>query len=239
MDNFRHLRANSLFFIILIFFIQNCSFKKDEVWVISAPAGESYTGIYPDSITVIPNGKLLTPRGRQIMVAPHPYGLTLSPDGTIVVTANSGVKPFSISIIRNILSDRPEVQQIPPGAETDEGILAAVFMGLAISPDNRLLYVGGGQEGEIFVFDLTSGNKVSTLDCNITFNGKQYEDSYIGDLILSADGNLIYAVDQTNFRAVILDTEKRQFVASVDVGRYPFGITLSPDGKRAYVAFTD
>lgn len=236
MNNFKRLRADFLFYVILIFLIQNCSLKKDEVWVISAPAGESYTAIHPDSITVIPNGKLLTPRGRQIRVAPHPYGLTLSPDGTIAVTANSGVKPFSISIIRNILSGRPEVQQIPPGAETDEGILAAVFMGLAISPDNRLLYVGGGQEGEILVFDLTSGKKISTLDCNINFSGKQYEDSYIGDLVLSAAGNLIYAVDQTNFRVVIFDTEKRQLVASVGVGRYPFGITLSPDGKRAYVA---
>ena len=230
------LRTDFLFCIVLVFLIQSCSSKEDEIWVISAPAGESHTAIDPDGITVIPNGKLLTPLGRQIMVAPHPYGLALSPDGTIAVTANSGVRPFSISIVRNVLSGRPEVEQIPPGAETDEGILASVFMGLAISPDNRLLYVGGGQEGKIFVFDLASGKGAGSLDCNIEFNEKQYGDSYIGDLVLSADGTLLYAVDQTNFRVVILDTEKRLFVASVDVGRYPFGITLSPDGKRVYVA---
>ena len=68
------LRTDFLSYIILVFLIQSCSLRKDEVWVISAPAGESYTAIYQDSITVIPNGKLLTPLGRQIMVAPHLLG---------------------------------------------------------------------------------------------------------------------------------------------------------------------
>jgi hypothetical protein len=33
-------------------------------------------------------------------VAPHPYGLTLSMDGSIAVTANSGTNPISISILK-------------------------------------------------------------------------------------------------------------------------------------------
>jgi len=34
--------------------------------------------------------------------------LTLSPDGNIAVTANSGTSPLSITIVRNILSQHPE-----------------------------------------------------------------------------------------------------------------------------------
>ncbi len=225
-----------IFFLIAALLMSAHCTRSGDVWIASAPAGKALTAIHKDGTTVIPNGRLLTPRGRQIQVAPHPYGLTLSPDGSIAVTANSGVRPFSISIIRDMLSSHPQVQQIPPGAQTDEGILAAVFMGLAISPDNRDLYVGGGKEGRVFIFDVKSGKKRGEINCNTSFNQISYKDSYIGDLILSKDGNLLYAVDQTNFRVVILDALKRKLLASVPVGRYPFGLTLSPDGNRIYVA---
>lgn len=222
--------------VFVILFTLNCSNQSKNTWLASAPAGNSITAIHADSTTVIPNGRLLTPRGKQITVAPHPYGLALSPDGNIAVTANSGVRPFSISIIRDVQSANPTVQQIPPGAETDEGILAAVFMGLAISPDNKYVYVGGGQEGRVFIFDLTLGEKIGAINCNTNWDNVQFKDSYIGDLILSTDGTLLYAVDQTNFRAVIIDTKSKKLVASIPVGRYPFGITLSPDETRVYVA---
>ena len=113
--------------------------------------------------TVIPNGRFVTPLGKSIEVAPHPYGLILNHEAGVAVTANSGIEPLSISIIRNIYSDQPEVQQIPPGSTTDEGVLASVFMGLAISPDGKTVYVAGGQENKIYLFDLTVGNWISLL----------------------------------------------------------------------------
>lgn len=215
-------------------------------WVISAPAGNQYTKINRNGITVIPNGRFLTPRGQQIQVAPHPYGLTLSPDGTVAITANSGTKPLSITIIRNVLDKHPDVQQVPPGAENDEGILASVFMGLAISPDNQTVYVGGGQENKIFLFDVQTGDPKGAIDCsnknasmpvtNAPDNDNDFSHGYIGDLALSQDGKTLYAIDQINFRVVIVDTQTRKIMHNVPVGRYPFGIRLSPDGKKAFVA---
>ncbi|NIM89800.1 MAG: beta-propeller fold lactonase family protein [Candidatus Aminicenantes bacterium] len=231
-----NLRTILISSIIICFMLQSCGQKPAETWLISAPAGKKYTAINRRGTTVIPNGRLLTPRGRQIEVAPHPYGLALSSDGSVAVTANSGFEPFSVSIIRDVLSQRPSVQQVPPQAQTDKGILAAVFMGLAISSDNKMLFVGGGQEGKVFLFDLTTGDKLKEIDCNTSHKGKRYKDSYVGDLVLSPDEKTLYAVDQANFRVVVIDTKKQSLVTSVPVGRYPFGITLSPDGKRAYVA---
>ena len=224
------------FAIISILLFMNCENQDEDIWIISAPAERQYTSIDRSGTTIIPNGRQLTPQGQQIEVAPHPYGLTLSPDGSVAVTANSGVRPFSISIIRDVTSKNPSVQQVPPGARTDKGILAAVFMGLAISPDNQKLYVGGGQEGKVFVFGLSNGDKLGEIVCDTVFNKIEYEDSYIGDLVLSKDGNTLFAVDQTNFRMVAINTQAEKIVASISVGRYPFGITLSPDETRAYVA---
>ena len=214
---------------------QNNSENK-AFWIISAPAGKLYTEINKNGNTVIPNGRFITPAGKSIIVAPHPYGLTLSNDGNVAVTANSGTDPLSITIIRRILSDNPDVQQVPPGAETDKGVLSSVFMGLAISPDNQIIYVAGGQENRIYLFDVNTGQSKGTINCSYVSGKVDYTHGYIGDLKLSKDGKTLYAVDQIGFRMVIVNTETKSLVHSVPVGRYPFGICLSKDEKRAYVA---
>jgi YVTN family beta-propeller protein len=216
--------------------VAGCGPEPGAPWVVTTPADSASTAVVPGGTSVIPNGRLLTPRGRQIVVAPHPYGLTLSRDGSLAVTANSGIRPFSISILREPLGAGTQVTQIPPGAETDEGILAAVFMGLAVSPDDQLVYVGGGQEGAVVIFDLETGERMGEVDCNVALGGKDYRASYIGDLVLTRDGGTLYAVDQTNFRLVVVDTRQRRLVGSVAVGRYPFGVTLTPSEDRVYVA---
>ncbi len=213
-----------------------CRPEKPDRWIITPPAGLMQTKIDHQSTTVIPNGRRLTPRGRQIVVAPHPYGMTLSRDGSKVATANCGVRPFSVSIIENITSANPAVRQIPPGFNTDEGVLASVYMGLAFSPDNSFLYVGGGAEGKIIIFDLANDMRTEGIDANGSFGGSTYEDSYIGDLAMSPDGKILYALDQANFRLVAASLETRQLVASVKLGRYPFGLAISPDGRYVYAA---
>ncbi|MDB4303416.1 hypothetical protein N9934_01315 [Desulfosarcina sp.] len=232
-------KNHTLHFLIILLLsscnIQNQSKDKD-LWIISAPAGDQFTKINKNGKTVIPNGRFITPAGKSILTAPHPYGLTLSPDGNTAITANSGTNPLSITIVRDILSDNPEVQQVPPGPSTDKGVLASVFMGLAISPDNQTIYVAGGQENKIFLFDVNSGEKKGEIDCSFISNTLDYTHGYIGDLKLTKDGKTIYAVDQIGFRMVVVDTETKSLKHSIPVGRYPFGICLSPNEKKAYVA---
>jgi YVTN family beta-propeller protein len=195
-----------------------------------------YVEINKEAKTVLPNGRFITPAGKTHEVAPHPYGLILSPDGHIAVTSNSGTNPLSISILRDITSENPEIQQVPPGSSTDEGVLASVFMGLAISNDNSTVYVAGGQENKIFIFDLMTGASNGYIDCSYIDSDNDYSHGYIGDMVLSKDGFTLYVVDQINFRMVIIDLQSEKILHNVPVGRYPFGITLSPDNKKAYVA---
>ncbi len=221
----------------LVIFQTGCRQKEaPEQWLIAAPAGSERTRIDRPGQTVLPNGRFITPRGRQLEVSPHPYGLVLSPDGSLAVTANCGVQPFSVSIITDILGESPNTRRIPKGFDTEEGVLESVYMGLAIAPDNQTLYVGGGQEGTVVIFDLRTDARSGQIEANGEFEGGRYKDSYIGDLALSRDGRILYALDQANFRLLIADTVSRKLLASIRLGRYPFGLALSPDGRHVYAA---
>ncbi len=221
--------------VLLLFLTISCKTEK-KITILSAPAENRYTSINKSGETVIPNGRLITPLGKNITVAPHPYGLAINRDGNIAITANSGIRPLSISIIKDLLSDSPSVMQIPPGPKTDEGVLASVFMGLAVSPVGKTVYVSGGQQNKIILFDINSGKKAGFIDCENALTGEKHPDGYIGDLVMNKDGSRIYAVDQMNFRVLIVDTKLKRVIHNVSVGRYPFGIILSPDESKVYVA---
>jgi YVTN family beta-propeller protein len=228
-----------LYFTCVSYLFISCNPSKNEnlkVWMATAPAGDRYAKIDRNGETVLPNGRILTPIGKQIRVAPHPFGLTLSPDGKTIITANSGVGPFSISIISDYNSASPIIKQIPETLTPEKGLLEATFMGLAISPDNEKVFVAGGQQNRIYVFDLKTHKKLAEINCNKSFDGTDYSDGYIGDMVLSNDGSKLYAVDQIGFRMMVIDTKSNQVIHNVKTGRYPFGVSLSPDNKTVYVA---
>lgn len=221
---------------ILLLCSTNSLFAQQRDFVISAPAGDEYVTINKDGKTVIPNGRYISPLGNTHMVAPHPFGLAISSDGNIAITANSGTSPISINILKNILSEKPEITQIPENPKGDKGILESAFMGLVISPDNKTVYVAGGQSNKIYKFDIGSGKPLGTIDCSFKNSKLDYSHGYIGDMVGTKDGRYLYAVDQIGFRMLTIDLLQEKLIASTPVGRYPFGISLSKDEKTVYVA---
>jgi DNA-binding beta-propeller fold protein YncE len=201
-----------------------------------APAGDRRVKIDVSGETILPNGRLITPLGRHVKVAPHPYGLALSPDGKTLVTANSGTKPFSASIITQLESPAPQVTQIPPGFNPADADPDSVFLGVAVAPDNRTLYLSEGNNGRVGIFDLVTHQRLYSLSIDGAFQGKTYANSLTASLLLSPDGRRLYLLDLAHFRLVILDTNSKQIVSSTAVGRMPFGLALSPDGRFVYVS---
>ena len=225
-----------LYFLVLLVGISILTQAQSVPFIISAPAGDGYVKIDKNGKTIIPNGRVITPSGKMHQVAPHPYGLTLSIDGSIAITANSGTSPISISILKNILTDNPQITQIPPTVKSDKGVLESVFMGIAISPDNQTVYAAGGQANKIYSFDANTGKSKGDIDCSFKNNKFNYLHGYIGDMVLSKDGRYLFAVDQIGFRILIVDVIEKKLISSCPVGRYPFGIALSKDEKTVYVA---
>ncbi len=210
----------------------NLSTSPKNTSIIQPPAGDLYCQINPADRTIIPNGRIIQPMGQTLRIAPHPYGLALSPDGTVAVTANSGNRPFSITILENMPSVNPKTRQVPEGPMNDPQLLEDVFMGLAITPDNRSVWVSGGSANKLFCYDLKTGAKTDSILCAQPDN----PDGYLGDLAMSRDGRTLFVCDQSNFRLLIADIPSHKVRFYVPVGRYPFGVTLSPDQKTVFVA---
>ncbi len=230
------LAHRTLSFIAALWGFLFFSCQNTPKWLIQAPAGDRYTQIDKTGETILPNGRIIRPYGKTLTMAPHPFGLQLSPDGKIAVTANSGTVPLCINILEDIWTENPRIRQIPEGYQTDKGILESVFMGLAISPDNGKVYVAGGQSNEVLEFDLATGEKLRSFDCSYQDDSLDFTHGYIGDLVLTADGKRIYAADQIGFRIVVLDAQTGERLSQMPSGRYPFGLALSQDERKLYVA---
>jgi len=199
---------------------------------LEAPAGDRVALVAAEGESVLPNGRLLTPLGRQIETAPHPFGLSASPDGKVLVTVNGGVVPFSLTVIRDPEGAEPRVVQVPAKTETDKRRLPSAFLGAAVDTGRGLLYASGGDTGVVAVFSLDTGARVVAIDLSTA----RFPNAFTTDLALHPDGRWLYALDLAHYRLVTIDTVSREAVGEVRVGRNPMALTLSADGRRAYVA---
>ncbi|MDX9971651.1 MAG: alkaline phosphatase family protein [FCB group bacterium] len=220
---------------ILLFVLFCVAASGQEAFITQAPSGERYVELDPDGTTVLPNGRLITPEGRMLRIHPHPYGMTLSADGRRLITANSG-SPITLSILDLANPAEPALWQIPDKPGKDNGVLDAVYMGLAVDPENRVLYAAGGRDWSVVAFDLETRQRLFRIDCAHEADGTLYRNGYLGDMRLSKDGQTLYALDQSNFRFLVISVPEKRVVRSIAVGRYPFGLALHPSGKKAYVA---
>ena len=222
----------------------------------SAAAGDRPTSrdIFVDGLraAILPNGRLVTPAGVEVSVgAPKPFGLSLSPDGSTVATSNSGATNFSVTLIRNARSGAPQAQR---------GDIKSTFMGVVFAPDGSRFYASGGEEGNIWVGDAVQGKVIGSVNLNgaahpldkplpVNANpAKPFKGVFPGNLALTKDGRFLYAVDQASFQVFVIDTGKIRtgveasgnitepdnfdaVAGSVKVGRYPYGIGISPEAE--------
>ena len=131
------------------------------------PNFESPAGNLPDSQhvpvgrydgAVIPNGRLITPAGIEVSVAaPKAFGMALSPDGKTLATVNSGIGPFSISLIHDLQTLVPSVVFINVNAR---------FMGITFSSDSSRFFASGGENGNVWVGDPVAGLIVGSVNLN-------------------------------------------------------------------------
>lgn len=196
-----------------------------------APADAEPATIVPGGVSVLPNGRFVTPAGDSVRITAKAYGLALSPDGrSVVALHDKALTLIELDAIKDAVRVPSYDKTIPP--VFDEG----GFMGAAFSPDGRTIYLSNGQTGGVVLVDRATRRRVGAYPLDGVFQGATYTDSLAGEMKLSPDGATLYVLDRANYRLVGLERATGRVVSSVKVGRLPLGLALSPDGRKAYVA---
>ena len=194
-----------------------------------APAVEEYARHDPKGVTILPEGRFLTPFGSCFPLAQWPHGLVLSPDEKTIFVASEGVG----QLITDWDTPNPKIETLEPVEKAGKKRKSNAG-GAAFTPDSKSLYWSGGESGKVFVFDVATKQKTAEIDLNVSLNGKDFEDSFAMDIKLSEDGKLLFCADVTNFRVAVVDTFQHKIVGSAEVGRYPYALAVS--GNRVCVA---
>ncbi|MDR3737463.1 MAG: bifunctional YncE family protein/alkaline phosphatase family protein [Terracidiphilus sp.] len=184
---------------------------------------------------VLPNGREIHPTGNWIAVAPYPFALALRPDGAQIAAPSIGF-PFALNVIDALASPEPHVTRLPGGEDNDPEI--ETHAGLAYSPDGSLLYLATGDSGKIRSYHTADWTRAGVVSLDGALGGVEYKESFAANLVLTRDGSTLYALDQGNWRIVVIDARSMKRIASIPTGAYPFGLALSPDESRLYVTNT-
>jgi DNA-binding beta-propeller fold protein YncE len=219
-------------FLILIYFSGISGLKSQEKadQYLSVPGYKEYASIKPGNKSVLPSGRYVSPAGQTIQITHDPFGLRISPDGQTAITLHNGV----ISIIA--LSDMRSTRIPDYENKFDIPLKNGSFLGLAFHPATTIVYLSGGDDGTVIVYDYKNLKTIDKIDLNGVFENTNYVDSFTSDLVYNPSNDELLVLDRGNFRLVRINLKNKTITASIPTGRQPFGLALSPDFKTALVA---
>src|SRR5438309_10697203 len=84
------------------------------------------------------SGWRVQPAGVQVPLDTMPMSSVLSADGRFLIVLNGGYKPPSLSVLETATGK--ELRRVP---------VADAWLGLTLSPNGKLLWVGGGSQASI------------------------------------------------------------------------------------------
>jgi len=208
----------------------NVALAQNKVEILSVPAGNEFAKINPSGTTILPSGRFLSPAGDFLRITDDPFGLAVSPDGNKAVTLHDGV--FTVIDLRTLKPVRVPSYDNKIKSPLSKGS----YLGVAFAPDSKSVFLSGGDNGAVIIYDIENFTRLDSISLNGSVNGIDFGDSFTSDLVLNDASNELLVLDRANFRMVRIDLASKKITASIPVGRQPFGLSISPDKKTAFVA---
>ena len=191
----------------------------------SQPAPREQVGVLPGGGFLLNSGWRVKPAGTQIPLDTLPMSSILSKDGRFLLVLNGGYKPPSVSVL-----------DTKDGHEIGRTRVADAWLGLALSPNGKTLWVGGGSRAAVFEFSLDENGQLSPAR---TFELVKPEDrtfhDFIGDVAIAPDGHLLYACDLYHDTILVINTQSGTIIDRFKTGRRPYRIMFHPDAKSFFV----
>ena len=221
---------NHILLFIFVFLPTLQSLAQKNYQVLTVPGIKAITHIDKKGKSVLASGRYVTPAGKTIQITHDPFGMTISPDGKKTVTIHNGV--FTIINNETLANTRVPSYDRSIASPFSKGS----FLGVAFSPDSKKVYLSGGDNGAVIVYDIEKLQRIDSISLNGKVDSVDYEDSFTSDLLLNEDNHELLVLDRGNFRMVRINLDTKKITASIKTGRQPFGLSISPDKKIAFVA---
>jgi len=222
------MKYNYIFLFCLAF--ATFSAVAQPVNYLSVPGFKELANIDPARHSVLPSGRYVTPAEKTIRITHDPFGLAISPDQKVAITMHEN----AITIIDIATMQQKRIPEYYNKKESP--LIKGSFLGVSFDTQKSLVYLSGGDEGSVIVYDYVNYKKVDSIYLDGLFNGVQYQGSFTSDLIYHAQKNELLILDRGNFRLVRYSLSQKKITASIPTGRQPFGLALSPDKKTVLVA---
>jgi len=222
------MKYNYIFLFCLAF--ATVSATAQTVNYLSVPGFKELAKIDPAAHSVLPSGRYVSPAGQTIRISHDPFGLAISPDQKVAITMHEN----AITVIDVATMQQKRIPEYYNKKESP--LIKGSFLGVSFDTQKSLVYLSGGDEGSVIVYDYVNYKKIDSIYLDGLFNGVQYQGSFTSDLIYNAPKNELLILDRGNFRLVRYSLTQKKIIASIPTGRQPFGLALSPDKKTVLVA---
>ncbi len=216
--------------IFYIFLMLGC-FSGMGQQILEVPGINEYAKIDTLGISILPSGRMVKPAGKTLRITSDPFGMALSPDVRWAVTLHNGV--FTrIDLLNQSATRFPKFGTNPKLSPYGK----SSFLGVVFSQDSKLVYLSGGDAGNVLEVEVVSAEVKRKFSLDGQWKGEKFEDSFTSDLTLLKDKNELLVLDRGNFRMARISLSTGKMVGNIHTGRLPFGITISPDNRYAFVA---
>lgn len=155
-----------------------------------------------------------------------PMSSAVTPDGRFLLVLHSGTEKPSVQVL-----DAKTLEKRGRAELTD------AWLGIAISPNGKNVYVSGGATGNVFELSLNDQGGLQPARTFETVPAPQRQpQDLIGDVQLSPDGRLLYAAALYRNRIFVINPASGLVIERIPTTRRPYRILFHPDGKSFFVS---
>lgn len=213
----------------------------------SRPAGAPNAGNPYD--VILPNGRIVSPTGKSVVVGMNSLGVALSPDGRFAIVSNdderqddarSGISPkaqggYSLAVVDTRTMQLTDVYK----SQKTSFFLGVIALKDPKDPEQTLVIASGGPSNTIQFFHLSSAGMLReepailsvATPADVRFADRNH--AFPGSLIVSKDKRTAYAVNNLANSVTAVDIAGRRAMHSTPVGFFPYGAAIA--GSRLFV----
>ncbi len=167
----------------------------------------------------LPTGVHLDPAAPARDVGPLPLTMRRSPEGNRLVLSLGGYSEQGVQVVDAATGE--VVQNLPQ---------PAAFVGLAFSPDGRVLYASGGNQDVVYRYDWQNGTAHLRDSLVLAWKSSRAGSRYPAGLAVSHDGNRLYVAENLADSLAVFNLKTGIVVQRLATGPYPYDVAVAPNG---------